>query len=174
MEFIPMTPSDLQDALCEEIKKVLSDMIFTNPKGEEVEMQTFAQALPHRLESLETPAEDEEYTGEEDFQIGDPYPYTLVMIDTGKITEPIMIKMVLVIGIYDNDSKNQGHKRILNIIQKINERFTKNPTLKGVFCMSSDSFDFALPDDDTYPYFFGAVNMTWETAPYRREEDALA
>lgn len=167
MEFIPMTPSDLQDALCKEIKYVLSEMLFLNPKGEAVRMQTYAQSLPHRLESLDTPTDDEAYTG-------DPYPYTIVKIDTGKFTEPLIIKMALVIGIYDNDLKNQGHKRILNIIQKLNERFTKNPTLNGVFRMSLNSFDFVLPGDNTYPYFFGTVNMNWETTPYRREEDPLA
>lgn len=170
MEFIPTSPAEVQECLCREIETVLSDMVFKNPQGEDAKMIAYSQALPKREESQMTPAEDEEYTGEEEFQNEDPFPYTVVKIDTGTIADPVIVNTVLIVGIYDEDKKNQGHRTVLNIIQKINERFSKNPTLAGAFRMSEDSFKFALPEDDSYPYFFGAINMSWQAPAFRRED----
>lgn len=170
MEFIPTSPAEVQTCLCDEIEKILSDMVFKSPQGEDTKMVAYPQSLPIRDESQSTPAEDEEYTGDEEFQAEDPFPYTIVKVDTGQIADPVIVNTVLIIGIYDNDKKNQGHRTVLNIIQKINERFSKNPTLAGAFRMSEDSFKFALAEEDSYPYYFGAIDMSWQAPAYRRED----
>ncbi len=170
MEFIPTSPAEVQEALCDEIEKVLSDMVFTDPQEKNAKMKAYPQSLPKRDEAQMTPAEDEEYTGEGEYQFEDPFPYTVVKIDTGTIADPVVVNTVLIVGIYDSNKKNQGHRTVLNIIQKINERFSKNPTLAGAFRMSEDSFKFAMPEEDSYPYFFGAINMSWQAPAFRRED----
>lgn len=162
MELIQMTPFSLQEDLCREIEKITDGMFFAGEGQKGVSLKAYAQALPLKKETAGwngEVGENPEY-----------FPYAVVRIESGKIADPVVIQTSVFLGIFDDSEKNQGHKKILNIIQRMNERFSKNPILSGVFRMQEGSFEFALPDEDEYPCFFGGVMMRWETAPYRRED----
>lgn len=160
-----MTAFELQDDLIEELKIVFSGFLLKTPaidleSGEPSmsEPNLFSQSLPIRKDD----ADD------------DPYPYIIVRMDSGDMKQdhPHMVKVRIVIGSFDDSTDTNGHKDVLNIIQKIYERFARNPVLANKYVMKDDSenpFTWVLQDDDTYPYYFGAVEVTWETSAIRRE-----
>ena len=99
--------------------------------------------------------------------ISDPVydcPWCLVKIDSGTIKGPNELQSVVVAicyGIYEDDPANDGHKDILNLIQKTYERYAKNPILSGGYRCKQD-FEWSIQREDTHPYFFGAISMTFE------------
>lgn len=165
------TAFQLQKDLAEEVEGILKDMLFKDVKREPTGLRAFAQDLPKRRQEIKKgqimPEDDD-----------DPYPYCVVRIDSGKVETAQSaqeIKTVLVFGIFDDDTECCGHQAIINIIQKISERFTKNPVLKDRYRMNYDvGISWVLNDEDWYPYYFGAMDMTWDTFFVTREEDGYA
>jgi hypothetical protein len=169
------TPLYLQRALVEEIKTITADMLFS-AKGEPdpVPMEVYAQTLP--IPILEITGESENL-GAYDFsndQLADPVflcPWCIVKIDSGAIPEingMQNIQVSICFGIFNEDNKNQGHQEILNLIQKFYYRFSTNPLLDRQYTCSG-VFEWALQDEDTYPYFFGAIATEFKFMGYRRE-----
>lgn len=165
------TAFQLQKDLAEEVEGILKDMLFKDVKREQTGLRAFAQELPKRRQEIKKgqimPEDDD-----------DPYPYCVVRVDSGKVETAQSaqeIKTVLVFGIFDDDTECSGHQAIMNIIQKISERFTRNPVLKDRYRMNYDAgISWVLNDEDWYPYYFGAMDMTWDTFFVTREEDRYA
>lgn len=161
-----MTASELQDDLIKALNLLFKDTRFMTPllgdDGHQVlsNPNIFGQSLPIR----ESDEQD------------DPFPYIIVRIDSGdmKGENPQHVKIRILIGIYDDGYDINGHKDVLNIIQKIYEQFAKNPVLEHKYVMKDDPqnpFIWALQDEDIYPYYYGAIEMTWETRAIRRESE---
>lgn len=147
----------LQQELAKEIEEITKDITLRNPAGEYAKLKSYEQSLPIRQ------------LDEED---DDPYPYCIVRIVEGNTPDAMSaqsVKTILVIGVYDDGVDSQGHKSILNIIQRIQERFFKNPILANQFVVQP-GFDWTLQDEDSYPYYFGGIEITWETSSIRRED----
>lgn len=168
-----MTPFQLQKDLCDEIENILKDMLFKDVSDNLVQMRAYPQELPKREQTV-TPGNimaDEEY--EED-----PYPFCVVRLDSGSMRTPQEaneIKTVLVLGVYDDDVGRQGHTAILNAINRISERFMKNPILRAQYRLNYDAgISWTLDDEDRYPYYFGAMEMTFNTFFTGMEEDIYA
>ncbi len=153
-----MTPLMLQDELVEEIKRLLNDYLYKSPAGERVPMQVFPQTIPVN----ET--DDEE----------DPIPYVIVRLnsgdDAGNRDSNNVVKLVIIIGIWDDALEAQGHRDVMNIIQKIYQRFHENPNLNNKAVYSGD-FSWALQEDGYYPYSFGACTLNFHIAAIRREDE---
>lgn len=160
-----MTAFELQENLKKELADIFRDFLLKTPFQDEAGNQilaapkTFSQNIPIRVD---------------DDQVDDPYPYIIVRVESGKMAGESAheIKVRMVIGIFDDSMDREGHKDVLNIIQKIYERFIKNPVLVNNFIMKDDEqnpFLWALQDEDTYPYYFGAIESTWATTAIRRE-----
>ncbi len=160
-----MTSFLLQDDLIEELKSIFKGFLLKKPLLDSQinpkisELNIFSQNLPLH---------------EDDNEEDDPYPYIIVKIDSGNMKGDSAhdVRVRLVIGIFDDNINRNGHKDILNVIQKIYERFSKDPVLAGKYVMKENNenpFSWALQEDDTYPYYFGAIEMTWETRAIRRE-----
>lgn len=151
-----MTAAVLQEKLCDEISLIFADDCFSDSSGERVKMNVFEQELPIR----------------ESDEDADPVPYIIVRVEQGTTKSGNDAQEVLVtilIGYFDDNLKHNGHKGVLGIIQKIHERFEKNPMLAHMFIFQ-DPFDWALQDEDSYPYYFGAISMTFRTAAIRKED----
>lgn len=152
-----MTPIELQDALVAEIKRILKPYEYKTPAGERVPMNVFAQSIPIQ----ETDEEE------------DPIPYVIVRLSSGE--NPLgkdsfnTVSVVLVIGIYDNNQDAQGYRDVSNVIQKVYERFSENPCLNYLASYVGD-FQWALQEDNYYPYHFGACHMKFHIAAVRRED----
>lgn len=155
-----MTVIDLQKALLEEMKQIFSSDIFKDSTGKYVSLNVFEQWLPIRKD------EDEQ----------DPVPYIIVRIEVAEVkgwTEAQVVETSLLIGCFDDDTNNVGHKTVLEIIQRIEERFFKNPMLASQFMFLNDDqhpFDWALQDEESFPYYFGAVRMYFNTPAIRKED----
>lgn len=155
-----MTPEMLQDALCEEIKNLLSDRLYRTPSGELVQMNVFPQGIP----MIESDDDDE------------PFPYVIVRMvdgsDENLSDSEYIVEMVVIVGIYNDNPSNQGHRDLLNVYNLVYERFKKDPSLAGQFVYKG-GYRWTIQDDDYYPYFFGAFKMNF-TIPAIRREDPFA
>lgn len=155
-----MTATNLQEALAENIRQIFHYDMFMDSTGEYVPLRVFEQGLPIRKD------EDEE----------DPVPYVIVRIEDAEVkgwTEAQIVETSLLIGCFDDDTNNVGHKTVLGIIQRIEERFFKNPMLASQFMFLNDEkhpFDWALQDEESFPYYFGAIRMNFKTPAVRKED----
>ncbi len=152
-----MTPLELQDELVCEIGRLLSGCTYRTPAGEHIPIHVFAQNIPIN----ETEDED------------DPVPYIIVRLDSGEddgTRESFnTVSVVVVIGTWDDALDAQGHRDVMNIIQKIYQRFHENPDLNRKAAYAG-GFKWAIQDDAYYPYTFGACHIKFRIAAVRRED----
>lgn len=151
-----MTATMLQEEIVKELEAIFCGDLFKNSLGEYVKLNVYEQQLPIR----------------EDEDSPDPMPYIIVRLETGSTksgTDPQEVLVTLLFGYFDDSPENNGHKGVLGMIQKVHERFEKQPMLANQF-MFQDPFDWALQDEESFPYFFGAASMTFKTAAIRKED----
>ena len=152
-----MTPLMLQDALIEELKDIFKDYLYKTPQGKRIPINVYAQNLP---------------VNETDDD-ADPVPYMIVRLksgeDKGTVDSGNTVTLVIVISTWDDALDNQGHRDAMNIIQKIQHRFQSNPNLNGKGFFSGE-FNWAMQDDNYYPYSFGACSLKFTIAAIRRED----
>jgi hypothetical protein len=151
-----MTPLMLQDMLVEEMKLILDGYLYKNPLGDRVPMQVFAQHIPIR----ET--DDDEY----------PVPFIVVRLDGG--ADPggesnNVVDIMIIVEVWDDNLDSQGYKDTMNVIQKIYQRFHENPNLNNR-AVHSGAFEWALQENEGYPYFVGACTMSFYIPAIRRED----
>lgn len=152
-----MTPLELQDELIDEISRILDGHTYKSPEGERIPIHIFVQNIPMN----ET---DDE---------ADPVPYIIVRLssgeDDGTRDSFNTVSIVIIIGIWDDALDSQGHRDLMNIIQKIYQRFHENPDLNRK-ALYAGEFKWAIQDDSYYPYNFGACHMKFQIAAVRRED----
>lgn len=156
------TPFDLQDALCAEIGKLFAGFPLHDASGNRTALKVYAQDLP------ETGNDDEDGT--------EPTPYCIVkLVDGTAGGNKNSVRVVLVFCVRDAKPDRQGHRDILTLIFRVYERFAKNPYLLNfVFPTDEDAaFEWAVQDEDTYPFNIGACKLTFN-CPSIQKEDALA
>lgn len=150
-----MTAVDFQEALCKEMRSVFSDDRFLDSGRNRVPLNVHAQDLPIRDGMA-----DRDYV-----------PYLIVRMENGEIKDgmsPQEITVTFLAACFDDNLENQGHKWVMHIIQKIQERFMKNPIM-GKFYRATGKFEWALQEEPSFPHFIGAAAMTFETPAIRRE-----
>lgn len=151
-----MTATMLQEELAKELEVIFKDDLFKDSLGKYVKLNIYEQQLPIR-ENEDAP---------------DPIPYIIARLETGSTksgTDPQEVLVTMLFGYFDDAPQNNGHKGVLGMIQKVHERFEKQPMLANQF-MFQDPFDWALQDEESFPYFFGAASMTFKTAAIRKED----
>lgn len=172
------TPAFLQECLIADLREMLDGALYRNPNETSTDayipMQVYGQNLPIPVNSgqeLEETAID--YDAE---MFADPVyncPWTLVKLDSGKMPGPNAKQSVVValcFGVYNPEPKNDGHKDILNLIQEVYARFSNRPILAKSFRCLLD-FEWSIQREDTFPYFFGAISMTFEMHGMRQENE---
>ena len=152
-----MTPLELQDELVDEVGRILDGYAYKSPGGNRTPINVFPQNLPMN----ET---DDE---------ADPIPYAIVRLsggeDGGSRDSFNIVSVIIIIGIWDDALDSQGHRDVMNIIQKIYQRFHEDPGLHRKAAYAG-GFKWALQDDAYYPYSFGACHMKFHIAAVRRED----
>lgn len=146
----------LQDALVADLMELFKDRRYKKPDGSSSAPSVFSQALPKQQTDAETEI--------------DPFPYIIVRIDSGGIekqTDPYKVSLLLLLGAFDDDPNNQGHRTILEMIELIQQHYEEHPDLAGKFVFT-DPFDWALQDEDSHPYFFGGIEITFNVPAPRR------
>lgn len=160
-----MIPLQLQDDLMAELKDILKDELFKNesydPEDEDskeyIPLNIYAQNLP--LESSRE--EDDNF-----------FPYMVVKLETGGIQDYSSaheVKVVVVLGLFDDEKNRQGYRDVMHVINVIYERFAKNPMLNHQY-MAKLPMNWALQDEDTHPYYFGGFEMTFEIPAVKKED----
>ncbi len=154
-----MTPLELQDELVCELGRILKGYTYKTTTGERIPIHIFAQSLP--ISESEEEIDD------------DPVPYLIVRLTSGEdggTRESFnTISIVVIIGIWEDALEAQGHRDVMNIIQKIYHRFHTNPDLNRKAVYAGD-FKWALQEDTYYPYTFGACHIRFYIAAVRRED----
>jgi hypothetical protein len=147
-------PLDLQSVIIDELQSLFDGILFPKmpPKGsaevlDPVPLNIFSQALP------------KDKTGNASVYM----PYITVQIQGGKQEEemePGEARIVLNIGIWDDDPANQGHAHVLNIIETIYQDLFQKRTLGGKYFITTP-WEYAVNDDDQWPFFIGAIDSRW-------------
>nr|DAS64704.1 MAG TPA: tail completion protein [Caudoviricetes sp.] len=155
-----MTAVNLQKELMKDIGDIFEKDLFKDSLGKYVSLNIYAQNLPIR----------------EDEDAPDPVPYILVRVLDGKVkgwVEAQEVQVMLILGCFDDNINNDGHEILLELIQKIEERFLKNPILSKQFMFLNDEqhpFEWALQEEESFPYAFGAISMSFRTPTIRKED----
>lgn len=153
-----MTARELQEAIRKDLTALFERDRYKTPDGGEAAPGVYKQALP----LLNSDDED------------DPFPYIIVRLDSGGIdtpTDPHKIAVLLVIGIFDDNQQNNGHETVLEIIERIQQHYEEIPAL-GEF-QFTDPFGWALQDEQSYPYFYGAANLSFNAPAPRTKWSEL-
>ncbi|MCU6685669.1 hypothetical protein OCV99_03695 [Dorea acetigenes] len=143
-----MTPLMLQSDLVTEIEDILKDVITKNTAGETV---TGIKGYEYRLPIIESDEEDESQF----------FPYFIVRTSEGRTEDddsPWLVTVDIILGICENDKDAPGHKNILVMIQRITDRFASEPLLNGKY-RAEQNMEWAVQDEDTYPFYFGGVEI---------------
>ena len=163
-----MVAADLQRELIDVITDVLSDIVTVKANGDTaVGFTGYPQFLPKLVNDDDT----------EDVY----FPYFLVRISNGEVDEndgwPLWrVSVTVLLGIHDDRTENQGHYSILTAITRITSHFDSTAVLGEARHISyrcdSSKTAWALQDEDTYPYYFGAVSLQfWLPMMGRKELD---
>lgn len=150
-----MTPQNLQDEIKEMLKEVSKDIDWKDIDGKRANLNIFKQNLPKR-----------------DVDEDDPFPYCVIRLISGSHNavkdDENAIRVLLVFGIYDDSFENTGGI-MLNLINRIVTRLSENNVLKTFY--QKGNISWAIDDEDTYPYFFGGIDLTFAPAYIVRREE---
>lgn len=176
-----LTILTLQKELRKEIEAITQDMLLKQPNSKDlIRLRAFSQNLPipHKLTPEMLPSGDTDIPEEEsEYGIEYPFPWAMVKLEEGNIPEPgadQKVNVIIVLGIFDDSQENKGHETIVLVIERIMERFLKNPLLSGQFTLvpidNNHLVQWSLQDEDTYPYYYGAIAMAFQTPGFQRED----
>ena len=159
-----MTPEQLQDAIKDWLEELLRNYTLPTRSGERRPIRIFKQDLP-------IPSENDEDVDTDDVMA----PYGIVRISTGTFgdwTDSLHVSVILILCVVDEAKERQGCRDLLSVITKIYRNIAANPHIGNFTCETP--IEWALQDEvETYPYYYGAMQLTF-SLPGVRLEDPLA
>lgn len=170
----------LQDALCDEIEEITKDMPFKRygKPGNGYRIKAYPQDLPIPQKNSENAGN--EFMDENADEIGVfNFPWAIVKLDSGSTSAPapqsyMRTDLIVAVGVYDDNHDRSGYRGVITAITRIMERFQKQPLLAGKFtCIPIDKdemFSWGLQDEDTHPYYYGALKMAFLMQSFERED----
>lgn len=159
-----MSARILQQSLVNELAELFKDSRYKAPGGEDRAPAVFRQLLPKRE------AEDDD----------DPFPYLIVRLDNGTVNvrDYHTVMTLVLVGVFDDSPENNGHDAVIEMLEKIQARYQQNPFVRNrqgqiVATVNRDNaMTWALQDEESFPYFFGGMNLFWDlTAPRQEVSD---
>ena len=159
-----------QQALAKEIEKLTTGMLFedaaSGKAGREIlsPMRFYLQNLP--ISAFDVGALEDEAASEsieyQSLQTEDAVcaaPWCNIKIDSIKTEGPNaeqLVKVAIIFGVYDSGTGCKGHEGLLNLFQRITERFMKEPLLAHAF-RNDNEFRSEVAEENTHPYYFGVT-----------------
>lgn len=143
-----MTPVMLLTDLTAEIENILKDVVTKNTAGESV---TGVKGYEYRLPLIVSDEEDESQF----------FPYFIVRPSEGRTeddNDPWLVTVDILLGICESDKDAIGQKHLLVMIQRITDRFAAEPLLNRKY-RADQKMEWAVQDEDTYPFYFGGVEI---------------
>ena len=150
----------LQRAVMDDLRKLFKNDRFKAPDGGTASMKVYKQQLP------KLPLQDDE----DEADGSDLFPFIVVRVMSGKIESPDAsheVTLLLWIGVFDDDLKNEGHDAVLEIIERVQQHYQEKPTLGAAFF--KDPFEWALQDEESFPFFYGGCSLTFQLPAPRVE-----
>ncbi|MBQ7655619.1 MAG: hypothetical protein IJS41_03830 [Clostridia bacterium] len=157
-----MTFKNLQDDLIEDIKKTLKDMVTKDRAGNDIAgFNGYAHALPVLQDDEEDPDRF--------------FPFFIVRYDTITTAgddDCWHATLDIILGVHDRTGY-LGHEHLLVAIQRILDRFVSDPKLAGKY-RADQNPTATVGEDDTFPYYYGAVQITFSAPKMGRSKDYYA
>lgn len=153
-----MTKKEFLDDFAEELQKILRDVYTKNTKGEDVGVSVYKNRLP-----VITEDEDDE---------SKYFPYAIARISDADTDEeqPWKQRVYVLLGVYDEDLMGEGYLHLLTMMERITDRYLTEPLLNHKY-RAEPKMSTDIQDEDTYPYYFGAVEMTFNIPKVERRDD---
>ena len=146
---IGQTPQLCQDALIEMLRELFAGKKYNGQEGRKP-LVIFKQDLPI----------PEENDVDADTDVAHA-PYIVVRMTGGEIADdksPQTVEFSLIICAYDTGIERAGFQDVANIKEDIVQRACTAPYFGGAFTILKP-IAWALQQDDTAPYYYGAVTM---------------
>lgn len=140
-----MIAAYLQEALMEDVKEILKDIITEDASGGRVSgVNVFAQQLP--------------IIRANEKEVSKTLPYAVIKLLDGETEgdDPWTVTVGIYLGIRDTGRENQGHRHVMVMIERIVDRFVSKPLLDDRYWAQQD-IEWALDSEDLYPNFYGGV-----------------
>lgn len=156
------TPQLCQDALVEMIQELFDGKKFNGQEGRKP-LTVFKQDLPI----------PEEIDDDADLDKAQA-PYIVVRMSGGEIKDedsPQVVEFSLVVCCYDTGRDREGYQDVANIKEDIIQRVCTAPYFGGAFTILKP-ITWALQQDDTHPYYFGACILNC-TAPAMTQDTEM-
>lgn len=153
-----MTKKEFLDDFAEDLKVVLQDVYTKNTIGEEVGVTVYKNRLPVVTEDEE---DESQY-----------FPYAIARLSDALTDEekPWQQRVYVLLGVYDDDLKGGGYLHILTMMERITNRYLQEPLLNHKY-RAEPKMSTDIQDEDTYPYYFGAVEMTFNIPKLERRDE---
>lgn len=162
----------LHDKLVEELERIFADHRYPCRDGSMMGLHVYKQFLPVVDVQDSEDIQEELESGLLDDVFGEvPVPYIQVILTGGKtstVDERGTANILLYLCTYDKTEDRQGFQYILNMIQKIQERFEKDQMLDNYRC--GDEILWEISDYDDHPYYFGAMSMEFSIPAVEKED----
>lgn len=155
-----MTQENLLDALVGDLNELFRHRKYTNSLGVDRVVRAFPQALPIRE------GDDEDNDPEAPAE-----PYIVVRLQEGELPEAgeqQTIDAVLAVCVFDPDTKRQGYRDVLHIINEIMLHYGTNGVVGRRYVLQYP-IKWATQEEDTHPYYFGAVGLRFEAPTIFKE-----
>lgn len=155
-----MVPVLLQEKLKERVEHAIKDLLLKGFDGAQKAVQVFEQHLPNKGKSVSR-------TPESTF-----YPCVVIHLQKGEISssvDPQLVRVLFVVGVYDDEDSNQGYRDAMTIINRISENFLRHQYVDNKY-MLQFPFEWEYSDEENQPYFFAWLDTYWEV-PVAIQED---
>lgn len=159
---IGRTPQLCQDALIEMLEELFAGKKYNGQEGRKP-LTIYKQDLP-------IPADND---ADVDTDAASA-PYIVVRMTGGEIEtddSPQTVEFSLIVCAYDTSIEREGYQDVANIKEDIIQRVCSAPYFGGAFTIWRPIV-WALQQDDTHPYYFGACTLIC-TAPAMTQDTTL-
>lgn len=159
---IGRTPQLCQDALVEMLEELFKGKKYNGQQGRKA-LKVYKQDLP-------VPEENDEDVDTD----AAAAPYIVARMSGGSVKNddgPQEVEFSLIICAYDEGVEREGYQDVANIKEDIVQRLCTRPYFGGCFTVLKP-VAWAMQNDDTHPYYFGACNFNC-TAPALTQDTEL-
>lgn len=158
-----LTVLDAQTAVCDRLKEIFAGVTFNSSDGSRKAVGIYPQDLPVPKGSDDDSDSDPSVTA---------IPYIIVRLTEGKNQrDDRTVSIILVFGAYDLADDRSGYRDIVIMIERITESFMSKPHINNNFEVHPD-FEWAINQEDTSPFNFGAMQLTLSVPSYNQEPDS--
>lgn len=164
-----MTINNLQRRLIEEIERITADMSLVSINQKKAMLKGYPQAVP--VFPAFAPAQNELDYGVDFGDESQLFPYFIVRADGAeyqKTDGQNEARIMIAFAIFDDNPEMKGYFTLTAVMERVIMRFQSDTVLGPFFC--SRKINMAFQEDETYPHFFGAIEMTWYLPEFGMEE----